>query len=278
MCYHWRMAASLSSQDFLPVGLGLGRAAVRPRYLSVVQPDSRPSFAVAALYAGANSIGKPILKAADPVELEIAIDELLGGEPLSTAINIINEELDGLGGTMDPQLPPIHSVLDEEQSSRFEALAPLYEHWHLFRTKYIELVGPSVATPSLTSETLLDRLYDPAVPPAISALHLDALRGEVALLGLLAAAIWGTSPAPWLAAELLNYITAGIRGSLRLLASVPALAVPESVVPSAERLDLDAVFELNRKAEQGARMLVLMQSPEPDASPRTPWEQLPDEP
>ena len=70
----------------------------------------------------------------------------------------------------------------------------------------------------------------------------------------------------------------GDRGSLRLLASVPALAVPESVVPSAERLDLDAVFELNRKAEQGARMLVLMQSPEPDASPRTPWEQLPDEP
>lgn len=262
----------------MPVGLGLGRAAMRARHLSVVRDEETTGCAVPALHLTANSIGVRLLEVADDVDLEIVIDELLGDEIFCRTLRLLNGELDNPKLTTDARLPSIHDVIDAQQSARIDALDPLYERWFQLRKQWLELVDlPGAAVVPDSAQVFIERLYDPAIPPRVAMLQLAAMRGEAALVGLLAAAIRRIAPPAWLAARLVDYVVEGIDSCLRLFASIPELNVPESWVPASDRLPLAELLELNRKAANGAQLLMLMTATQPDQTPVTPWEQLPDE-
>jgi hypothetical protein len=255
---------------------GLGQAAVRLRHLSVVRPDKVTSFSIPALVIAATQLGPRVLEAPDAVHLEIALDELLGEPKLCSLLRVVTEELGDFEQSVETRIPQIVDILSVEQAQKLADLAPLYDLWFELRSRLISLVGITKVVESIPAgeSTFLDRLYDSSVPPQVSLIHLDALRGEVAVLGLLCAARRKTPPPSWMADELLRYMTKGVYESVRLLASIPELAVSESEFPVAERLPLADILERSHKAAVGAEVLLMLA--DVTGEPLTPWNQLPD--
>lgn len=255
---------------------GLGQAAVRPRHLSVVHPDKKPSFTVPAMLIAAVKLGPKILAAPDPVFLEIALDELLGEPELCNLLRVVTEEHGELGQSSETHLPVVSEVLSDEQTDELLKLGPIYELWFQLRSRWMSLVGTEKAVEAIPQgeRGLLDRLYDATVPPQLSMIYLDGLRGEVAALGLLCAAYRKTPVAPWMARELIRYMAKGVYESVRLLASIPELKVSDADFPVADRLDLSAIIKCSHRAEIGSQVLLMLA--DVTGEPLTPWKQLPD--
>ena len=58
---------------------------------------------------------------------------------------------------------------------------------------------------------------------------------------------------PWLARALIERFLESAKRHLRMLASIPGIAVDEAIVPHAERLDLAAIEKRHRRARDVAQ-------------------------
>ena len=253
------MGASLSLSKWLPVGMGLGEAALRPRHLSVVRADQKPEFAVPAMVVTANSLGTSVLKARNPEELIFYIDEVLEDKRLPRMMRLISEEFEAGPEAFDAKLPRIQDSIPPDQAERLDAVVLMFEESQKLRAKWLERFGHLLPTATGSEEkAIVDRMYDSHTPPEVILLTLDYFRGEVAILGLQAIAIRKCEVPPWLTEKLVDHAEDGVYASLRLYASIPELQVSTELVPEEDRLQLEEVYARTRKAEVGARILIDM--------------------
>lgn len=117
-----------------------------------------------------------------------------------------------------------------------------------------ELVRAATA-PSMPADLLAIVLSDFRTPPVISSLLVASLGCEVATLALVAplmdAGRWVCPP--WLRLALMELVRSGAQAHLKLLALVPEITVPVSLLPLEERLD---AAELQRESEERARFVL----------------------
>jgi hypothetical protein len=99
----------------------------------------------------------------------------------------------------------------------------------------LDAVGPSVLTSA-------------EVPPELASALGGALRAGLCALAIARAIEQGVTLEPWLARALVERFIVGVHAHLCLLAALPGVAVPDTVLPVTERLDLDAIAERHRRA------------------------------
>ena len=91
------------------------------------------------------------------------------------------------------------------------------------------------------AEDPLAFVYNPEIPLTVIEAMLGTFTAQAAMFGLLHALFPGSKVRPQLAKYLAETYRDGMRGYLRVLASIPQASVPPSIVPLEDRYDINAL-------------------------------------
>jgi hypothetical protein len=191
-----------------------------------------------------------ILGAGSVEELEALLDDAMAKPELHDYTSAINKWFLPKLGTVFEQLmtpwqpePEITSVLGAGPAAK------LVEQLRLARVILSAIVqllaarGPDAVAglDAMRPADPLATLYDASIPVAVRECEHHGFRADVCGLVLLSAIARGAPLPPWLSLALVERLILGTRDRLRLIASIPGIAVPEDVVPLHERFDLQAL-------------------------------------
>jgi hypothetical protein len=196
-------------------------------------------------------IGAVLLSAPDPDAFECALLGLLEDERAANGYFLMLQAMDTLdvdSKSAGTQLrPEVQTYLGEtaEATLRAEmpvldALAELVQKLQLMRG-----VDPA-ARPTAT--TLGELLAQDDKPPVVYGLFSQAVLGTLALMGLVSAMLNRTRTPEWLSALGAACFVTGSRATLRLLGSLPAADISETLLPMEARLDFE---QIGREFEEG---------------------------
>lgn len=99
-------------------------------------------------------------------------------------------------------------------------------------------------------------LSDPGTPVEVAAGLLGGLRAAACLAAITQASLLRQKLVPWIALALAERWVEGQWALLRLLASMPGVTLPETLVPPEEKLDLEALLASARATEERLQELL----------------------
>jgi hypothetical protein len=186
---------------------------------------------------GTRRIGAPVLAVAELSELDPTLDEYILAPELAT---IIRESAQLVSfAAVEARLstaemwPKVEEAIGAGCAKRFEEIYPLVRAIVSMTFQLID-VNPGALE---DERDFRDVIYDLTIPSPVRECLRAALRGDVATLGVAAAMEMNVRVAPWLAHALVERIVRGTYERTRLLASVPGILCPASLIPDAARLD-----------------------------------------
>lgn len=198
---------------------------------------------LAIIRPAALSIGKPVLSASSLADLDARLDLSVASRDLiavsqetARALTVSSLEALAAAPTVSPELKV---VLGSASAKKLEELFPLVM---VAVSVMFQLVAtnPKGWLENVDEELFSSLLYDPDLPLQVRRCLFAALRSDVATLALAAALLEGETPTPlepWLAHALVERIVEGQYERVRVLASIPDVAVPLDVLPLADRLN-----------------------------------------
>lgn len=193
-------------------------------------PEQR---ALAVCKQTARTLGGRLLTASDPVDLRGLLDVMLGDEEVSTALVALSFALPHLsqGALLASVGTVVSGATPRKQLEQAQLLAAHLQALESRPDANQEVLKLSVA----------DAYRNDAPPPEVMELVLGYAQVPLALLALIEASSQGAPLPDWLAEALCEVILRGYEARLRLMASA-GLPVPDDLIPSAQRLDLPALF------------------------------------
>lgn len=242
-----------------------------PRHLSTVDAASSSIFQWSLIRVGAQLIGSRLLAAGSVDELHDLLDEMLDQEDVCRLFQLDGESAAPVDAGVENRLD---SAVDEAlrlcSQQSVDKLAGLIPSWldaaAQLRARAASSSPHSTPRPQ-PGGTLASQLMDAGIHPTLRRVRHSGMLGKLAIFALLQAGLSRSVVPAWLGDELLRLEADGIYADLRLLASLPEIRISETVVPAADRLDMESLQRENSAADRGAVLLSLLESARRQAMP-----------
>ncbi len=264
-----------------PSLFALLRRAIRPLLLS---PRERELMKLIEFAAA--RLGEPLLGSTDQADLDVRLDAAIADPALEHTAVLM------LGGVTPDLLSDVPSpdewAADVARAYGAGCEAKLREGAHLagasidvVRRLFEAARGPEpdesvdVGRLRQSIESITSILRDPFLHPETTQLVIDSQKAIPCLLAVYQVAVFPGAgrqvPEPWLKLAIADRWVEGQRAGLRVLASLPGLGVPESVIPSSDRLDLVRIArEVDEDDEAFADFVQLARDSGQDVFPAEP--------
>jgi hypothetical protein len=212
----------------------------------------------------AERVGAPLLGATSLDELEArleaaALDPELQQFGLAAWRRVTLESLAAATWGADPD-PDFVRVLGPTPARIVAAANPMLGAVISVMVQLLVTPGPDTLDGATDLQSFL---VEPGIPSEIKLAVLRGTMSSAALLGLSHAVLTEAKLDPWLALALAEHYRDGLRSYLGFLAGLP-VHVPESVLPLAERLDIEALQQRVEMAEAEIAQLVDQAAAAPD--------------
>lgn len=218
------------------------------KFLARALMSDRDRRLVDAVRQVTEEIGPPLLESRDKAEFLERLDAALESRALSMLSTQMVDRLVGEPDTIAPTQPsyPWPPELFGGAASRLDAadrrILEIAEAQKRLASSLPDDARQRVIRQAKTIvEHPLGFLEDPTLHPTLKEMMLDADRAEACFMAAVHALMANRRPEPWLSMALADIILHGSYQRLRLLASIPAAAVPVEVVPPADRLDMELI-------------------------------------
>jgi hypothetical protein len=204
-------------------------------------PEEERALAELAIEA-AGRVGAPVLEASTLEDLRQRVGQAACTEDLAKFSQKAAELLTiGMIEEASTRLEPSEALDDVLGSGPARKLKDFYRLVSVAASVLFQILASAVQQGSAVAvgATGLELVYDNRVPQRARECVLQGMRADVYVLAIVQAVAAGKRLDPWLALAIVENLVACQRDRVRLLASLPGVAVPEDVISVAERIDFD---------------------------------------
>lgn len=198
----------------------------------------------------AGEIGGPLLLAQSLDELDARIDDALDDRRLVLSFQLGQASMPKELIEEDDSASTVAASMSDSLGSGCEELLHKGSILMVEMARAMRTVMQEEQAPVEIPSSPLHFLADPKVPSQVARCLVGGLRSSVCLLAMVQVTVTERRPAPWLMRAIIERWVDGLHQFMRLIASSPTLDIPASIIPLADRFNVEKLEDVAKQREE----------------------------